>query len=279
MALAEMQHHTAPRGQMTATAGEEDHKLNYTATVRTHLSPKAASTVYYTCGDDEEVLAAGVRPAPLSEVAGPQERVQRHTVEQIEEFVPMVQILDIHLPREGVLEQVIVPPLPEVQLVGWVARVRAPLVAVPALAVPPTGLRDPTDAALEFEEEEEEDEELEEERRSTSPSTGSSTPASAPGACAAVEWRGAAKKGGAARSRTANKSSTLLLFVEQNVDAPVPQITVELTKETAEQLVDVPMPQTWESRGSCADRTTGGMQEEFVEVTQFIPHECIVARS
>ena len=105
----------------------------------------------YTFGDDEEVLAAGVRPAPLSEVAGPQERVQRHTVEQIEEFVPMVQILDVHVPREGasfpaVLEQTIVPPLPEVQLVRRVARVRAPMVAVPALAVPPTGLRDPTDA-------------------------------------------------------------------------------------------------------------------------------------
>ena len=82
MALAEMQHHTAPRGQMTARAREEDHELNYTATVRTHPPPQAASTVYYTFGDDEEVLAAGVRPAPLSEVAGPQERVQRHTVEQ-----------------------------------------------------------------------------------------------------------------------------------------------------------------------------------------------------
>ena len=56
--------------------------------------------MYCTFGDDEEVLAAGVRPAPLSEVAGPQERVQRHTVEQIEEFVPMVQILDIHVPCE-----------------------------------------------------------------------------------------------------------------------------------------------------------------------------------
>ena len=44
-----------------------------------------------------------------------------------------------------------------------VARVRAPLVAVSALAVPPTRLRDPTDAALVFEEEEEDDEEVEEE--------------------------------------------------------------------------------------------------------------------
>ena len=82
--------------------------------------------------------------------------------------MPRVQILDIHVPREGasfpaVLEQVIVPPLPEVQLVGPVARVRAPLVAVPALAVPPTGLRDPTDAALELEEEEDEEVQEEEE--------------------------------------------------------------------------------------------------------------------
>ena len=41
------------------------------------------------------------------------------------------------------------------------------------------------------------------------------------------------------------------------MDAPVPQITFEVTKEIAEQSVDVPMPQTWEFRGSCADKTTG----------------------
>ena len=65
----------------------------------------------------------------------------------------------------------------------------------------------------------------------------------APGPSAAISWRDVAKTGGAARSRTANKSSTRLLFVEQNVHAPVPQITVEVTKEIAEQLVDVPRPQ------------------------------------
>ena len=43
------------------------------------------------------------------------------------------------------------------------ARVRAPLVAEPSLVVPPTGLRDPTDIALEFEKEFEEAEEEEEE--------------------------------------------------------------------------------------------------------------------
>ena len=80
-------------------------------------------------------------------------------------------------------------------------------------------------------------------RCSTSPSTRSSTPASAPGASGAISWRDATWTVGAARSRTANKSSTRLFFIEQNVVAPVPQITVELIKEIAEQLVDVPMPQ------------------------------------
>ena len=130
MALAEMQHHSAPRGWKKARAEEEDHELSYTATVRTHPPPQAASTVYNTFGDDEEVLAAGVRPAPLSEVAGPQERFQRHTVEQIVDFVPVVQILDAPVPQMGestatVLEQVIVPPRQEVQVVGRGARVRA----------------------------------------------------------------------------------------------------------------------------------------------------------
>ena len=86
--------------------------------------------MYHTFGDDEEVLAAGVRPAPLSEVAGPQERVQRHTVEQIVDFVPVVVILDAPVPQMGastpaVLEQVIVPLRQEVQVVGRSAGVRA----------------------------------------------------------------------------------------------------------------------------------------------------------
>ena len=100
--------------------------MHCTATVRTHPLRQAASTVRYTCGDDEEVLAAGVCPAPLSEVAGRQERVHRHSVEQIVDFVPVVQILDGPVPQmvasiPAVLEQVIVPPLPEVHVVGRVA--------------------------------------------------------------------------------------------------------------------------------------------------------------
>ena len=40
----------------------------------------------------------GKRPAPLPEVAGPQERVQRRTVEQLADLAPMVQILDALVP-------------------------------------------------------------------------------------------------------------------------------------------------------------------------------------
>ena len=57
-------------------------------------------------GDDEEVLAAGMCPAPLSEVAGPHKQVQRHTVEQIVDFVPVPQMGASIL---AVLEQAIVP--------------------------------------------------------------------------------------------------------------------------------------------------------------------------
>ena len=77
-----------------------------------------------------------------------------------------------------------------------------------------------------------------------------------------------------------NKSSTRLLFVEQNVDAPVPQITVELMKEIAEQLVDVPMPQilgiSWQL---CRSYHKGAYLrahsfEEIVKVTQVVVCQC-----
>ena len=114
-------------------------------------------------------------------------------------------------------------------------------------------------------------------RRASSRRTiGSSTPAGAPGAYAVITWRGDAKTGGAARSRTANKSSTRLPFEEHKVDVPAVQITVELVMDIAEQMVDVPMPQTREFVAVVQITPQGRMQEDFVEVTQFIPHECIV---
>ena len=138
-----------------------------------------------------------------------------------------------------------------------VARVRAPLVAVPVLAVSPAGLLDPTDAALESEEEEEEDDVEEEEELEMFDES------LAPLVSAALTFRAAAKTGGAARSRTANTSSTRLPFVQQNVDAPVPQTTVELMKEIAEQL-DAPLSQILGCRGSCADHTEGRCRRKLL---------------
>ena len=118
------------------------------------------------------------------------------------DFVPVVEILDA-----PVLEQVIVLPLPEVQVVGRVARVRAPLVAVPVLAVSPAGLRDPTEAALEFGEDEEveEEKELEMFDETTDRFKHSSW---RPRRLCRLYMAGCCEDGWAARSRTANKSST-----------------------------------------------------------------------
>ena len=79
MALAAALHHSrdvgpvsypALRSQKTARAGGGgvEREVNYEPRVQNPPLPQAASTVFYTFGDDEVVLAAGVRPAPLSEV-------------------------------------------------------------------------------------------------------------------------------------------------------------------------------------------------------------------
>ena len=97
MALAEMSHHTAPRGLRMARAGGEESEMN-TATGQKTPLPRAASTVHFNLFDEGDVLAA--RPTPLVEVR-PQPGVQRHTAEQIiETFVP-VQILDAPVPQMG----------------------------------------------------------------------------------------------------------------------------------------------------------------------------------
>ena len=99
MALAEMSHHTAPRGQKTARAGEEDHEMHYTATVRTHPPPQVAGTEYFELSDEDVVPARGSRPPCLGEPRGPQERDLPRTVEQIAVCAPMVQILDAPVPQ------------------------------------------------------------------------------------------------------------------------------------------------------------------------------------
>ena len=90
MALAEYSHHTS-RGQRVARAGGVEREENFEPRLQDPPLPQgAASTVFYTFGDDEEVLAAGVRPPPLAEVR-PQERLLWHCGVGYE----LVQALDV----------------------------------------------------------------------------------------------------------------------------------------------------------------------------------------
>ena len=63
-----------------------------------HPTPQAAGTEYFSL-DVEDVLAAGSRPDRLSAVSGPQARVQRRTVQQIVDTVPLLPTLDVPAPQ------------------------------------------------------------------------------------------------------------------------------------------------------------------------------------
>ena len=78
MALAEVTHHSAPRGQKTARAREEERDELYD--VKGLMTPPPT------------------RLTPLVEVR-PQGRVQRHVVEDLGELAPLVQILDLPVPQ------------------------------------------------------------------------------------------------------------------------------------------------------------------------------------
>ena len=84
---------TPPNG-----AGEEDHEMHYTATVRTHPPPLAAGVQHFFL-DDDEPPAAGSRPDRIATLSGPQERDLRRTVQQIVGAVPLVPLLDDHVPQ------------------------------------------------------------------------------------------------------------------------------------------------------------------------------------
>ena len=91
-------HNTAlPRRPKQARLPEEGNDTNHASRRQTTLHSQAASKVYLIFDNDEEMLAAGMRPAPLCEVAGPQERVQ------CAHFVPVVQIIDAPVPEVGSL--------------------------------------------------------------------------------------------------------------------------------------------------------------------------------
>ena len=81
------------RAQMTDRAGEAAHQAP-----RRHRTRAAGEAVFFELFDED---TAGLRPGVLAEPR-PQERVQRHTMEHIVDFVccaPMVQILDAPVPQ------------------------------------------------------------------------------------------------------------------------------------------------------------------------------------
>ena len=105
-ALAAFTHHSALRGPKKARAGEEESEVHHTAEVGKTPPPQPVLFSLYD-GDP-----GGGRPASLAEPPGPQERVQRHTVEHTVDLVrvaPMVQILDAPVPRTAAGHQALLP--------------------------------------------------------------------------------------------------------------------------------------------------------------------------
>ena len=82
MALAEATHHTAPRGQRTARAREEEREVHYTAAFRTTVPPPEPELF------DLFEEPGGGRPDLLFEPQGPQLGVQRHTALHTVEVLP-----------------------------------------------------------------------------------------------------------------------------------------------------------------------------------------------
>ena len=80
MALAEFTPHNS-RGQR-ARAGGVEHEVNYEPRLQNPPLPPAARVQHFFLDDDEPPVA-GSRPDRLSAESVPQERVQRHTVEQM----------------------------------------------------------------------------------------------------------------------------------------------------------------------------------------------------
>ena len=70
------------------------HELNYTATIR---DPPTPQPELFELSFEEE--PGGVRPDRLSAVSGPQERVQRRTVQQIVDPVTSLPTLDDPAPQ------------------------------------------------------------------------------------------------------------------------------------------------------------------------------------
>ena len=118
MALAEKLHHTS-RGQRFARAGEEGREEHYALRRQRPTPPQPELFQLY----EEE--PGGSRPAGLVAPRGPQEAVQRHTVEQLADVVPTVQVLDAPVPQ-----------MVEVGVVDFFRELDAPALDELVIAVP-----------------------------------------------------------------------------------------------------------------------------------------------
>ena len=98
MALAESQHHAAPRGQSMTRAGgwvrDEVH-----GRVPGEPTPQEPGTQHFFLDDDSVPELGGSRPDRLVDVR-PQERVPRRIVEQTVDTVPVVQLLHVPVPQK-----------------------------------------------------------------------------------------------------------------------------------------------------------------------------------
>ena len=108
--------------------------LYYTATFRSMSPPQAAGAQYFAmdAGEDVGEAPAAERPAPLLEVLA-QEWVQRRTVEQIVDPVPVVPMLQVFVPQ--MVEQLvdILAPLD--------FRIAEQVIDVPKILCPPRAAR------------------------------------------------------------------------------------------------------------------------------------------
>ena len=119
MALAEVQHHAAPRGQRPARArGEEEDEMSF-AMGQTTPPPNAATTEYYPLTPDEGGgMAAGGRPSALAEPR-PQAGIQQHAgigYELVFADAPMLHFHDEDLALNAFLEQVTIQEILEVEV-------------------------------------------------------------------------------------------------------------------------------------------------------------------
>ena len=82
--------------------------MYYTAKFRKNPPPQEPGTRYFGLDDDDSVPErGGSRPDRLLSVSGPQERVQRHTVEQNIDTFAAVPMLDAPVPLVGQLVEVL----------------------------------------------------------------------------------------------------------------------------------------------------------------------------